>query len=474
MRQALRATVSLSVEQVREALAQPSVPARPPVLVHGVTTDSRDVEAGDLFVALKGAQDGHAYIPAALERGAAALLVEQASHGTSTVPVLRVDDTLAALGRLAHWWRRSCGAQLVAVTGSNGKTTTKEMIAAVLTAHTGDRARVLVTPGNFNNFIGLPLTLLGGRPDQTVGVVELGMNAPGEIFTLTGIADPEVGVITNAADAHLERFGDVSAVARAKAELWDRMSGDAVAVVPTDDSHLGRLAASLHRGACLTFGTREDADVRLIKAAPVDRGLAVTLRAQGEVVETVLPLLGRHNGLNAAAACAAALAVGVAPGAIAEGLANTAAMPHRARLLSVDRVAVLDDCYNANPASVRAAAQVLLDLPGRGRAGVVIADMLELGAASASLHREIGRDLVMLGVEVVVGLGPHCVDLCAGAREAGAAEVEHVTTVQAAAAAAHRRFTAGDRVLIKGSRGMGLELVIAAWEQTARSGAGER
>ncbi len=468
MRQPLRASLDLALGAVYRALAlhpDPAVQGR----VGGVATDSRDVQPGDLFVALPGERcDGHDFLDAALTAGAGGLLVTRVPAKNPGVPVFAVPDTLEALGKLAQWWRRRCGLRLVAVTGSNGKTTTKEMIAAVLAHEAGGTDRVLVTPGNFNNFVGLPLTLLGASVEMTMGVVELGMNAPGEIDYLTRLAEPEVGLVTNAAEAHLERFDGVDGVAQAKAELWGRLLDNACAVVPADDPRLGALAAERFSGLTLRFGTAADADVRVIRATPVaDRGLRVTLAATNTPLEVWLPLLGRHNAQNAAAATAACLALGLGVDAIGEGLAKTAALPHRARLVSAGDLTVLDDCYNANPASVRAGAQTLADLPGSGRLGAVVGDMLELGHGAAALHRRLGAELVDLGFSVVVGIGPLAADLCDGAREAGAHQVEHVATAVEAARAAQAHLGAGDRLLVKGSRSMGLEAVVAHLQSEA-------
>jgi len=461
MRQPLRATLDLALGAVYRALAlhpDPAVEGR----VGGVATDSRDVQPGDLFVALSGDRcDGHDFLDAALTAGAGALLVTRVPVKNPGVPVFVVPDTLEALGKLAQWWRRRCGLRLVAVTGSNGKTTTKEMIAAVLAHDAGGRDRVLVTPGNFNNFVGLPLTLLGANADMTLGVVELGMNAPGEIDYLTRLAEPEVGLVTNAAAAHLERFDGVDGVARAKAELWARLRDDACAVVPADDPRLDALAVERFSGLTLRFGASADADVRVVRVtSEADRGVRVNLAATNTPLEVMLPLLGRHNAQNAAAATAACLALGLGVDTIGEGLAHTAALPHRARLVRAGDLTILDDCYNANPASVRAGAQTLADLPGSGRLGVVVGDMLELGDEGPALHRRLGGELVELGVSVVVGIGPLAGAICDGAREAGAHQVEHVATAVEAAQAAQTYLVAGDRLLVKGSRGMGLEAVV--------------
>ncbi|MDY0000684.1 MAG: UDP-N-acetylmuramoyl-tripeptide--D-alanyl-D-alanine ligase [Polyangia bacterium] len=469
MREPLRSSCALTLREVAEATRSELPPSLNALVIGGVATDTRDLVPGDLFVARKGvAQDGHRFISAAVSAGAVAILMEDAHEGSPAVPALLVPDTTRALGQLARHWRRRLGIKLVAVTGSNGKTTTKEMIAAILASHTGSRESVLVTPGNFNNHVGLPLTLLKGTVAQRLGVVELGMNAPGEIAALTAIAEPQVGLVTNAAEAHLERFGgDVGEVALAKAELWESMGEDAVAVVNLDDPRLPGLA-SRRRGPRLTFGRAEGADVRVLSADPAgDEALAVRLMHFGSPLELQIPLLGRHQAFNAAAAAAAAHALGVAPEKIREGLLEVRLPEHRAVVTAVGQIVVLDDCYNANPASVRAAASALKDLEGSGRLGALLGELRELGPGSAPLHRELGRHLGHEGFGVVIGLGPLCEALCQGAVEGGVVEVVHVHTVEEAAAVANERFSPGDRVLVKGSRAMGMEAAINAWRSLA-------
>lgn len=467
MREPLRATCSLTLGDVAQAVGC-NVPASLSFLaLGGVATDSRDLVSGDLFVARRGTQaDGHQFLDAAVAAGARALLVENAPAVAPAVPVLRVPDTTAALGALARAWRRRLGLPLVAVTGSNGKTTTKEMLAAIFAVHVGARDRVLVTPGNWNNHVGLPLTLLGGSGSQRLGVVELGMNAPGEIATLTSIAEPQVGVITNAAEAHLERFGGmVDEVASAKAELWARLDAQGVAVINLDDPRLPALAAA-HPGPRLTFGQAEGADVRIESVEPLGpRGQRIRLRLLGVPLDVEVPLLGRHHAWNAAAAAAAAHALGVRPATVREGLAQTLLPAHRAALTAVGDVVVLDDCYNANPASVRAAAASLKDLAGTGRLGALLGELRELGPGAAALHHALGRHLAREGFSVLIGLGPLCEALCEGAREGGLRDVVHTHSGIEAAAAAAARFLPGDRVLVKGSRAMGMEAVITAWRK---------
>jgi UDP-N-acetylmuramoyl-tripeptide--D-alanyl-D-alanine ligase len=469
MRVPLRAACELPLAEVALALGRD--PAKlPPGRVSGVATDSRDVQPGDLFVARVGLQsDGHRYLEAARAAGAVAALVERLPAAAPSWPLLRVADTTAALGRLAHHHRRRLGLPLVAITGSNGKTTTKQMLAAILAVSAGGAERVLVSPGNFNNHVGVPLTLLAGRPDHRLGVVELGMNAPGEIDALAALVAPQVGLVTNASEAHLAGLGSVDGVARAKAELWGRLEPQGCAVVPLDDPRLPALARAFP-GRRLGFGRSPAADVRVVSEAPsAQGGLRLGLEVAGAALALSLPLLGRHNALNAAAAAAAAHALGVAPEVIGQGLPATVLPAHRAQLRELGGVAVLDDCYNANPVSVRAALDTLGELPGAGRLAAVLGDLHELGDEAEALHHALGRELGPRGVSVVIGVGALAAALCAGAREAGVPEVAHVSDAQAAWEQARARLRPGDRVLVKGSRRVGLEALLQRWQEAAAS-----
>jgi UDP-N-acetylmuramoyl-tripeptide--D-alanyl-D-alanine ligase len=467
MRQPLRAACELTLGEVARALdLDPGgVPEGP---LTGVSTDSRDVVSGDLFVARVGeTSDGHRYLEAAQAAGAAAALVQRRTSTGARLPLLQVPDTTAALGQLARYHRRRLGLPLVAVTGSNGKTTTKQMLAAILAAAAGGEERVLASPGNFNNHVGVPLTLLGGRATHRWGVVELGMNAPGEIDALAALVEPQVGLVINASEAHLEGLGSVDAVARAKAELWGRLNSGACAVVPLDDPRLPALAEAFS-GRRVGFGRGVEADVRLLtEAGTPEGGLHLVIEVAGTLLELTLPLIGRHNALNATAAAAAAHALGVNPDAIRQGLPHARLPPHRAQLTTLYGVTVLDDSYNANPVSVRAALDTLEELPGEGRLGAVLGDLHELGEAAETLHHALGRELADRGVALVIGVGTLAGALCDGARAAGVAEVVHAADVEAGWELLRQRVRAGDRVLVKGSRRAGLDRLVRRWRETA-------
>lgn len=471
MRQPLRAAVSFDLSEVAR-LTDASVGSDLAGRITGVTTDSRDVQPGDLFVARAGLSvDGHRFADAAVTAGAVAILAERPLP-TSSVPVILVNDATRALGVLARANRRRVGLRLVAVTGSNGKTTTKEMIAAILAEHAGGEEHVLATRGNFNNHVGLPLTLLAAQPTQAVGVVELGMSAPGEIDALAHLAEPDVGLVTNAAHAHLQGLGSVEAVARAKAELWGCLAPSACAVVPADDPLLLPLGEQF-AGRRLRFGRSEDAHVRLLAAEPSPSGgLNARLALPSGPLDVHLPLLGRHNALNAAAAAAAALALEIPPPTIGAGLGRVRLPDHRARLLHVRGALVLDDCYNANPDSLRAALDTLSDLPSSGRLCAVVGDLLELGEATEGIHRALGKELAQRSIASLIGVGKAADVLCQEAHAAGVAEVHHCEDASEASATFLADVRAGDRWLIKGSRGVGLDRMVAEiTESSAHAGA---
>jgi UDP-N-acetylmuramoyl-tripeptide--D-alanyl-D-alanine ligase len=416
-----------------------------------VTTDTRRLSGGELFVALQGERyDGHAFLREAQQRGAVGALVQQADvHGLSQI---RVGDTRVALGTLAAGWRARFEIPVIAVTGSNGKTTVKEMIAAILRTRTPG----LATTGNLNNDIGVPLTLLGLRARDRFAVVEMGMNHAGEIAGLTRLARPSVAVITNAQSAHLEGLGTVEAVARAKGEIFEGLGEDGTAVINADDTHaaLWRQLAGARR--VMGFGLREPAEVtasyRLDGAATL-----LTIRApQGEIAVR-LELAGAHNVANALAAAAAALAVGADLRQVQTGLETLRPVPGRLHLRAGKNGArVFDDSYNANPDSVRAALAVLAAAPGERL--LVLGDMAELGAGGAELHRAIGEAVRAAGIEHLYALGElsrHAVE----AAGPGARYFENAAALlQAVEALLHPALT----VVVKGSRRMRMEDIVAA------------
>ena len=428
-----------------------------------VTTDTRALAPGDLFVALKGERhDGHDYVPAALASGAAAALVAEERAGTLAGNLIAVPDALSALGTLAAHWRRQFTIPVIVVVGSNGKTTVKEMLAEILRRHfeaAGGATAVLATPGNLNNVIGLPLTLLRLRNDHRVAVVELGMNHPGETAALAAIAQPTVALVNNAQREHQEFMASVADVAAEHAALVEALDSGGVAVLNADDPFVGLWRATA-RGrdgvSVVEFGLDHAAAVRG-RHRPAPQGSIVDIATPAGDVTVELAAQGRHNAANALAACAAALAVGVPVAAVARGL--TAFRPVAGRLATVRAASgavVIDDSYNANPDSVRAAIDVLAAAPSPR--WLALGDMGEVGAHGPAFHREIGEYARSAGVDRLLAAGR----LAAEAAAAFGAGAEHFASVEALAAHLAAATGPGTTLLVKGSRFMRMERVVAA------------
>lgn len=429
------------------------------VMVKGVSTDTRTMSAGELFVALIGARfDGHQFVDEAAQQGAAAALI---SHKVATdLPTVVVQDTTRALGRLGAYWRTQFRIPLIAVTGSNGKTTVKEMIGAILR----QRQACLISAGNLNNAIGVPLSLCQLRSKHRYAVIEMGMNHRGEIAYLTGLAQPDIALITNAAAAHLEGLGDVDAVARAKGEIFSGLSADGVAVINADDPHapLWRELAAGHR--CIEFGLGSNADVTAdFELTPDGSHIEIWTGRERLIVDLQLP--GRHNVSNALAATAAATALNIDAEAIQAGLSGL--RPVAGRLTPVkgcNGALIYDDSYNANPASVHAGIDVLAAAPGLRI--LVLGDMAELGTAEREMHAEIGVRARQAGIEHLFGLGP----LSAAAVTSFGPGGRHFEDHESLRQALRKCLTPDARVLIKGSRRMGMERIVAALTADTQNG----
>ena len=447
--------ISLSLKEIAERV-HGSLPAGAgAVAIKGVSTDSRTLQPGDLFVPLRGDRyDGHDYLLQAVERGAVACLSEDVVAALA-VPVVRVDNCLRALGDLAASLRADFSGPVVAVTGSAGKTTTKDMLGAIL----GQDAPGLITQGNFNNLIGLPLTLFRLRAEHRWLVLEMGTSALGEIARLCAIAQPTVGIITNVASAHLATLGNLDGVARAKGELFAALTGG-TAIINADDARVAAIPVA-NGAKKLYYGQAPAATVRAEEVLTTADGLVFTLDLDGERAQVRLPVPGRHNVGNALAAAAAASVLGVSLERIVAGLAAFRPSPGRmeSRTLSGGGL-LLNDSYNANPLSMEAALIALDDLAVGGRRMAVIGDMLELGPDAAELHQLIGQKAAG-HLDYLVAMGAHAADVIAGATEAGMApeQLRLVVDHASAAAALVQWYRAGDRILLKGSRGMRLEKV---------------
>jgi UDP-N-acetylmuramoyl-tripeptide--D-alanyl-D-alanine ligase len=428
------------------------------VTFSGVTTDSRAVAAGDLFVALKGERfDGHNYVRQVIEQGAVAALVERRDPAWGDFPLLVVRDARLALGELAGHWRSLFAIPVVALTGSSGKTTVKEMIAAILREQAGDQA-VLATKGNLNNDIGMPLTLLGLRDTHRYAVIEMGMNHPGEIAYLTRVARPDVALVINAQAAHLAGLGTVEAVARAKGEIFEGLAANGVAVINADDDYAGlwRELAAGHR--VIRFGLKQPAEVSAcFKLQPFGSEIEI-VTPSGKFAVT-LPVPGEHNVRNALAAAAVAQALGVDNATVAAGLAKVAGV--KGRLLKnpgLHGATLIDDTYNANPGSVRAAIAVLAGMSGKKV--LVLGDMGELGENARAMHAEIGAAAKAAGIDLLFTLG----DLSAAAALAFGAGGRHFEYIEDLLHDVENLLAPDVTVLVKGSRFMQMERVVRSFE----------
>ncbi|MGD9901933.1 MAG: UDP-N-acetylmuramoyl-tripeptide--D-alanyl-D-alanine ligase [Vicinamibacterales bacterium] len=430
-----------------------------------VAIDSRELAPGELFFAIVAARDGHDFVPAALARGAAGVVVQRRvalpAGGDAAAIVVEVDDTLRALQDLGRAVRRASGARVVAITGSAGKTTTKDAIAAVL----GARYRVVKNRGNLNNHLGLPISLVELRSAPDVAVMELGMNHAGEIRVLVDIARPDVRVWTNVGDAHIGYFGSRAAIADAKAEILEQAGPDTLLVCNADDP-LVMARATAFPGRVVTFGVSAGAAVRAtaIEDRGVDGTAAAVSTAAGDIALTIA-LPGHGHLLNALAAAAVGVELGVPLGDIAARLATLTAADHRGAVVRTPAGAtVIDDSYNSSPSALQRSLDVLAASRPAGRRIAVVGEMLELGAAAATLHEACGRAAAAAGVELLIAVGgPPAARLAAAAIAAGLAPavVHHVATSAEAAALAAGMVGAGDLVLVKGSRGIGTDAVVA-------------
>ncbi len=427
-----------------------------PAWVSGVATDTRQLQPGDLFVALQGQRDGHEFLAAAAAAGAAAALVQRYQPDLA-LPQWVVPDPLTVLGELAAAWRRQFDLPVLALTGSSGKTTVKELLAASLAA-TG--LPVLATTGNLNNHIGVPLTLLRLRAEHRYAVIELGANHPGEIAALVRLVQPDVALVNNAGPAHLAGFGSLDGVARAKAEIYAGLKPGGVAVINADDAYAPLWLAQTTSWRQVRFGLEAEAEVRgrALAGQLTEAGLGHTAQVDTPEGTFVLQLAlgGLHNVRNALAATAMAWAVGVPLDAIAQGLASV--RPVRGRLAGqrlADGGWLIDDTYNANPASVRAAIAVLASLPGPR--WLVLGDLGELGPEAVQLHQDLGQAARAAGLERLLTVGP----LSAAAAAAfGAGGEAHATQAALIACLQARREPV--TLLVKGSRSAKMENIVQA------------
>lgn len=432
----------------------------------GYSIDSRTIQPGELFFAVKGEKmDGHDFVRQAIERGAIAAVVSRHRQPRlpSNLPLVEVDDTLLALQSLATSVRRLWGKPLVGVTGSAGKTTTKEAIAHVLAS----RLRVHKSEGNFNNHFGLPLMLLKLQPEHDIAVIEMGMSHAGEITALAKIAQPEIGVVTNVAPVHLEFFDSLAGIARAKYELIASLPGSGTAVLNADDEYVSQFGRDF-RGKVIKYGLSPTAAVRAENVeSRGEQGSAFDIVAGSARQRAVLPLVGSHNILNGLAAVAVALNHGFTLSGATAALSTLEAADQRGQVVRLGNITVINDCYNSNPKALAAMVDALSTMPAKRRI-VVAGEMLELGPAGLDMHRASGRYLAEKGIDVLLGVRGLAEHMVAGAH--GTRTRAHFfRTPEDAGEWLASHTSDGDVVLLKASRGVKLERALETWKSLVKS-----
>ena len=431
-------------------------------VAQGYSIDSRTIQPGELFFAVKGERlDGHDFVQQALDRGAVSAVVrkDQLARYSVKTCLLAVDDTLVALQTLATAVRRLWGKPVVGITGSAGKTTTKEAIAHVLAS----RYQVHKSEGNLNNHFGLPLMLLKLQPEHEVAVIEMGMSHAGEIAGLARIAQPEMGVVTNVAPVHLEFFDSIAGIARAKYELIESLPPSGSAILNTDDEYVAQFGRDF-KGKVVLYGIGKAADVRAenIESHGIE-GSRFDIVIDGLRERAVLPLVGHHNIHNALAAAAVGIERGIRLSDAVNALATLVPADKRGQVVQVGKVKVVNDCYNSNPKALAAMVDALAEMPAKRRI-VVAGEMLELGPSGSELHRRAGQHMAEKKIDVLVGVRGLAQAMVEGAKAAGT-RAEFLASPEAAGDWLARETRDGDVVLLKASRGVKLEKALEKWKE---------
>ncbi len=443
------AMFTMTLQEIKQATAATLVGSELDLasVVRGVNTDSRTIKQGELFVALKGEKyDAHDYISHAYDRGASAYLVDHEIDNLK--PALVVKDTRIAFGQLAKAWRNKFSYPIIAVTGSNGKTTVKEMLNSILSVH----GNVLATKGNFNNDVGVPITLFRMNDSHSYAVIEMGANHPGEISYLTHLVQPDVAIITNAAAAHLEGFGSLDGVVKAKGEIFEGLSAQGTAIINFDDKACSTWKKLTKNKKIISFGLDSRADVSCLLLA---ENLMHVHINQAKEFEVKLPLPGKHNVLNALAAIAAAVALDVPLNLIKQGLEQMQAVPGRlVKKDGLNNSIIIDDTYNANPASLGAAMEVLANC--NGQLHVVLGDMGEMGEEAVQIHKDAAHTIKQVDVTYLYTIGENS-RYTSRAFGNGA---QHFQSHAELAEQLKENIQPGDTVLIKGSRAMQMEKIV--------------
>jgi UDP-N-acetylmuramoyl-tripeptide--D-alanyl-D-alanine ligase len=454
----------LSLHKIAE-FAQGSLTADDPgQTVSRVSTDSRTIQAGDLFVPLRGENfDGHKFVEQAIERSAAGAMVEESWKGTApkTFALIRVPDTLAGYQNLAASYRRSLPLKVIVITGSNGKTSTKDFLAATLSRG----FRVTKTEGNFNNHVGLPQTILTASSNDEVAVWEIGMNHPGEIAALSEIAAPDAAIITNVGLAHIEFMGSREAIAVEKGALAEAVGPDGIVILNADDPFSEGIAGRTR--AKVIFAGVENGSVRAIEVSQSPTGCEFTILEGAHRCRAQLPVPGIHMVQNAILAVAAGRAFGLSLEDCAAGLASTPLTKARLQIREINGIQFIDDSYNANPDSMKAALRTLVELDADGRRVAVLGQMSELGEESERGHREVGEAAAAFGIDELIAVGATGAEIARAARKAGLEKSVTVDGAEEAAELLEGTASPGDLILVKGSRSARMEHVLEAFSRRA-------
>jgi UDP-N-acetylmuramoyl-tripeptide--D-alanyl-D-alanine ligase len=448
-------TLSQIVTAVNGVLLQ----GDPAQALRGVTTDSRQLRPGELFLALKGERfDGHNFLASAIEAGAGAVMVTEDVTINKKIAVIKVADTQEAFGRIARFHRDRFSIPVVGITGSNGKTTTKDLVTAVLSG----RFSVVSTVGNFNNEIGLPLTLLRLSEQTQVAVVEMGMRGLGQIKELAGIAKPNIALITNVGLTHLELLGTQGNIAKAKQELVEALPDDGLAILNGDDPLVRRMQ-TVTNAKTLFFGIEgPELDCRAGEIEFQENGSSFTVHFKGETFDLAIPLPGRHNILNTLAAVTLGKELGISNEVIRQSLAAPSLTGKRLNMITKNGYRIIDDTYNASPTSVKASLDVLSETGNPRRRIAVLADMLELGPDSVAIHHQIGEYAGTVGIDHLFAFGVFAREYVSGINGISEGKGEYFSTKLALIAELKQFIQPGDTVLVKGSRGMKMEEIVEA------------
>ncbi|MEP6698184.1 MAG: UDP-N-acetylmuramoyl-tripeptide--D-alanyl-D-alanine ligase [Verrucomicrobiota bacterium] len=453
---------ALSLRQIATFAGGSLTAVDPELMVTKVSTDSRTLRPGDLFIPLRGENfDGHKFVEQAIERGASGAMVEESWRGVTskTFALIRVADTLAGYQSLAAKYRKSLPLKVIAITGSNGKTSTKDFLAATLAR----RFRVTKTEGNFNNHVGLPQTMLAANSDDEIGVWEIGMNHPGEIAALAKLATPDAAIITNIGLAHIEFMGSREAIAQEKGALAEAVDATGSVVLNADDPFSASIAQRTRANVILA-GV-ENGAVRATDVRQSATGCEFTILEGAHRCRAQLPVPGIHMVQNAMLAVAAGRLFGLSLEECAAGLASTTLTRARLQIQEINGVQFIDDSYNANPDSMKAALHTLIELEADGRRIAVLGQMNELGSESERGHREVGETAATLGVDELIAVGETGAAIARAAEKAGLKKSLSVNSPEEAAAHLAETVSPGDLILVKGSRSAQMERVLTAFAQ---------